>query len=63
MGLFAYLFTDLLRVVSYAMLYDIVLDLFPLVIALVIYFFSGFLVDRRKEISPLLGAGKGFRDE
>lgn len=63
MGLFAYLFTDLLRVVSYAMLYDIVLDLFPLAIALVIYFFSGFLVDRRKEISPLFGPGKCVRDE
>ena len=63
MGLFAYLFTDLLRVVSYAMLYDIVLDLFPLAIALIIYFFSGFLVGRRKEISPLFGAGKGVRDE
>ena len=58
MGLFAYLFTDLLRVVSYAMLYDIVLDLFPLAIALVIYYFSGFLVDRRRESFPLVGVGK-----
>lgn len=58
MGLFAYLFTDLLRVVSYAMLYDIVLDLFPLAIALVIYYFSDFLVNRRKAITPRFMAGE-----
>ncbi len=43
MGLFAYLFTDLLRVVSYAMLYDFVLGLFPIAIAACLYALSGLL--------------------
>lgn len=58
MGLFAYLFTDLLRVVSYAMLYDFVLDLFPIAIAACLYALSGLITkDFKTERAQLDGVG------
>ena len=44
------------------MLYDIVLDLFPLATALIIYFFSGFLVGpQERDLSVIRGRERRSR--